>query len=70
MFKGICEHFMKNHHEWKRVCDSACPWMKTFPAPYDQLNMFEKMMVVKAICPDQFMPCMMNYCTTMMGEKG
>lgn len=38
-FKGICEHFMKNNEEWKKVCDSCTPWLKNFPSPYSELNM-------------------------------
>jgi dynein heavy chain len=61
-FKGIDDHFMNNHEQWKRIFDSSVPHKEPLPPPYhDSLSSFQKIIVLKAIRSDKVIPCIQDF---------
>lgn len=66
--KGIDEHFMKHHDQWKVLFDSSSPQEIDLPEPFNSnLNKFQKIIVIKSIRPDKVIPAIQNYVSLTMG---
>lgn len=50
------DSYTKNVGEWKKVFDHKEPHTLLFPAPWNKLNNFERMLVLRCIRPDKVMP--------------
>lgn len=69
-FKGFREHFEKNMHKWKELYDSKEPHQNTFPEPYhDKLNLFQKMILIRCICPDKITLAVTDFVKRNLGQK-
>ena len=65
-FKDIHTHFMKNHTQWETMCE--CVNMEKFPHPYNNLNVFHKLMIVKVLFPQHLMTCMCEFVRMVLGD--
>lgn len=56
LWQGIKDACTKNIDEWKRLFDHKEPHALSFPADWDKLNSFERMLVLRCIRPDKVVP--------------
>lgn len=53
-------------NDWKAIFDHMEPHTLTFPAPYDKLNPFERIIVLRCMRPDKVVPAVQQF---VEGEK-
>ncbi|XP_047370603.1 dynein axonemal heavy chain 7-like isoform X1 [Vespa velutina] len=68
-FSGIKENFIKKSKEWKTVFDSKEPQNTIFPVPYDKINMFQKLLILRCIRPDKIVPAVQNFVDAELGSQ-
>ncbi|KOX76420.1 Dynein heavy chain 7, axonemal [Melipona quadrifasciata] len=68
-FEGFKNAFEKNLDGWKAVFDHMEPHTLTFPAPYDQLTLFKRMIVLRCIRPDKVMPAVQQFVEEQLGHQ-
>lgn len=49
-FHEIDNHLMENHNEWRKMFLGSV--FDDFPQPFDSLNNFQKLMVIKVLFPE------------------
>lgn len=55
-FSLIKKNFIDNLEEWKKIFDHKEPQSMIFPKPFDKINLFEKMLVLRCIRSDKVVP--------------
>ncbi|CAF0708408.1 unnamed protein product [Brachionus calyciflorus] len=69
-FKGFRENFEKNLEKWKELYDSKEPHLANFPEPFNEkLNQFQKMMLIRCICPDKITLAVTEFVKRNLGQK-
>jgi dynein heavy chain len=69
-FKGFREHFTKNSDKWRELYDNKEPQLAKFPEPFhEKLNQFQKMIVIRCICPDKITPTVTEFVKLNLGQK-
>ncbi|KAK2577836.1 hypothetical protein KPH14_001102, partial [Odynerus spinipes] len=68
-FSGIRENFNRITEEWKTVFDSKEPQNTTFPAPYDNISSFERLLILRCIRPDKIIPAVQGYVEVELGSQ-
>ena len=70
-FNQICEHYMKNEDAWMKMMQLPCHQMlQMFPEPYNScLNMFQKVLVIKILCPQNVMDCVKMTIEKVLGKE-
>ena len=69
-FKGLEQSFIDNITEWKKVISlSANPFAETYPKPFDTLNDFYKMIILRILRQDKTVPALKQYITDSIGDK-
>ncbi|KAL0099438.1 hypothetical protein PUN28_020161 [Cardiocondyla obscurior] len=68
-FTGIRESYTKNVDKWKTIFDHKEPHTSTFPAPWDKLSSFEKMLVLRCIRPDKIVPAAQLFVEEQLGHQ-
>ncbi|XP_018345947.1 PREDICTED: dynein heavy chain 7, axonemal-like [Trachymyrmex septentrionalis] len=68
-FEGIKDAFSNAVDNWKKVFDSKEPQKETFPAPYDKLNLFERLLILRCIRPDKIIPAVQLLVEEQMGPQ-
>jgi dynein heavy chain len=69
-FKGFREHFEKNLDQWKEFYDNKEPHLAQLPDPYNEkLNQFQKMILIRCICPDKITLAVTEYVKRNLGQK-
>lgn len=59
---------MKNPDEWRKIFDSSSPQEEQLPSPYNhELDLFQKIIVIKCIRSDKVIPAIQNYVSATMG---
>jgi dynein heavy chain, axonemal len=67
---GFREHFQHNSNLWKELYDSKEPQLLNFPDPFNEkLNQFQKMIVIRCICPDKITPTVTEFVKKNLGQK-
>ncbi|KYM93367.1 Dynein heavy chain 7, axonemal [Cyphomyrmex costatus] len=68
-FTGIRESYTRNIDEWKKIFDHKEPHTTTFPAPWNKLSSFEKMLVLRCIRPDKIVPAVQLFVEEQLGHQ-
>ncbi|KYN09877.1 Dynein heavy chain 7, axonemal [Trachymyrmex cornetzi] len=68
-FEGIKESFSNAVDDWKKIFDSREPQKETFPAPYDKLNLFERLLILRCIRPDKIISAVQLLVEEQMGPQ-
>lgn len=69
-FKGFREFFEKNTQLWKEFYDNKEPHLASLPDPYnDKLNQFQKMILIRCICPDKITLAVTEFVKKNLGQK-
>ncbi|KAF7398391.1 hypothetical protein HZH66_006288 [Vespula vulgaris] len=68
-FLKIKDAFVENIDAWKFIFDNKEPEKLTFPAPYDKLSLFERMLVIRCIRPDKVVPVVQNFVVEQLGQE-
>lgn len=64
VFKGIDSYFIEFQKKFKTIYDSANPHQAKLPGDWDEkLNMFQKMVVLKALRPDKMSLAVQDFVT-------
>ncbi|KAL6257142.1 hypothetical protein P5V15_012074 [Pogonomyrmex californicus] len=66
-FKGIRKSFSNTVDKWKRIFDSREPQKQPFPAPYNELNSFERLLILRCIRPDKIIPAVQLFVQEKLG---
>ncbi|KYN44278.1 Dynein heavy chain 7, axonemal [Trachymyrmex septentrionalis] len=68
-FTGIRDSYTRNIDEWKKIFDHKEPHTTTFPAPWNKLSSFEKMLVLRCIRPDKIVPATQLFVQEQLGHQ-
>ncbi|KZC14323.1 Dynein heavy chain 7, axonemal, partial [Dufourea novaeangliae] len=68
-FSGIRKALAGNSEHWKRLFDSKEPQNGTIPSPFDHLNLFERMLVLRCIRPDKIVPAIQIFVEEQLGSQ-
>ncbi|XP_044001453.1 dynein axonemal heavy chain 7-like [Aphidius gifuensis] len=68
IYKGIQMSFAENQI-WKEIFDSKEPQTIELPSPYDKLNKFQKLLILKCIRPDKMIPAVQNFVEYELGGQ-
>ena len=69
-FKGFREHFSANHEKWRPLFDSKDPQLSVYPDHFnDKLNQFQKMIIIRCICPDKITLAVTEFVKRNLGQK-
>ncbi|XP_039301684.1 dynein heavy chain 7, axonemal-like [Solenopsis invicta] len=68
-FEGIRESFANAVGDWKKIFDSREPQRELFPAPYDSLNLFERLLILRCIRPDKIIPAVQLLVEERLGTQ-
>jgi len=67
---GLAQHVSENLADWKAVYDASEPHKCTLPYPWhEQLDNFQRMILIRAIRPDKLLPAITNYVAEEMGSR-
>lgn len=70
IFEGFVDSFLKNLNEWQLYYDCQDPHLTELPPPWDtKLEIFEKMIVLRAIRPDKAANAVREYILAKMGAS-
>jgi len=53
LFQGLKESFERDIDAWKELFDHKEPHILTFPEPWHTLTRFERLLILRCICPDK-----------------
>jgi len=53
VIQGLKDTFEQNIDAWKKIFDHKDPHTLTFPEPWHTLNLFERLLILRCICPDK-----------------
>ena len=65
---GFDDYFLKNSHEFQAIFDSSNPQDMPMPGKWNDLDYFQKMIILKAIRLDKIPFAIQNYVTEKIGE--
>ncbi|XP_076227546.1 dynein axonemal heavy chain 7 isoform X3 [Nomia melanderi] len=68
-FSGIREAFTGNSKHWKELFDSKEPQNGSIPSPYDYLNPFERLLVLRCVRPDKIVPAIRIFVEAELGPQ-
>ncbi|XP_043498185.1 dynein axonemal heavy chain 7-like isoform X3 [Polistes fuscatus] len=68
-FIGIRENFIEKSEEWKAVFDSKEPQNTKLPVPYDDINLFQRLLVLRCVRPDKIIPAVQNFIEVELGPQ-
>ncbi len=72
-FKGFRAHLEQNQSKWKELlydANETPPHLATFPQPYnDKLNQFQKMIIIRCVCPDKITLAVTEFVKRNLGQK-
>ncbi|KAL6424720.1 hypothetical protein ACFW04_009998 [Cataglyphis niger] len=68
-FAGIKDSYAKSIDEWKKVFDDKEPHKAAFPAPWNKLTSFEKMLVLRCIRPDKVVSAAQLFVEEQLGHE-
>ncbi|XP_076618005.1 dynein axonemal heavy chain 7 isoform X2 [Colletes latitarsis] len=68
-FSGVRKAFASNTEQWRKLFDSKEPQNATIPSPFDTLNLFEKMLILRCIRPDKIVPAVQQFVQAELGSQ-
>jgi len=67
---GLEPFFLENHSEFERIFDSLSPEVEPLPGDWDtKLNIFQKMIILKAFRPDRICIATQNFVIESIGKQ-
>ena len=67
-YSKLIESFTENYEEWKKTMNSQDPINEPYPFPFENLQYFEKMIIMRILRPDKIIPVLKNFISTSMGN--
>ena len=67
-YKDIAKSFVEKYDEWKNVFASPDPINEPYPEPFDSINLFEKMIIMRIARPDKTIPVLKNMISNSLGN--
>nr|XP_033343017.1 dynein heavy chain 7, axonemal [Megalopta genalis] len=68
-FQGCRDSFAANPNAWRVVFDHTEPHGLRFPAPYDQLKPFQRMLVLRCVRPDKLVSAVQGFVEEQLGRR-
>lgn len=69
-FKGIVESFTTNNEQWKEIIGgSNTPFNETYPEPFNTINDFYKLIILRILRQDRAVPALKKYISEFIGDK-
>ncbi|XP_017763577.1 PREDICTED: dynein heavy chain 7, axonemal-like [Eufriesea mexicana] len=68
-FSGIRNAFTSNVAQWKKLFDSKEPQTETIPPPFQDLNLFKRVLILRCIRPDKIIPAVQNFVEAELGSQ-
>ena len=68
-FSGIRESFVHQADQWAEIMESMQPQNETFPAPWDNLSSFRKILVLRCIRSDKVIPAVQTFVSENLGAQ-
>ncbi|KAH0950776.1 hypothetical protein HN011_006322 [Eciton burchellii] len=68
-FSGLKDSFEQSIDAWKKIFDHKEPHTLTFPEPWHTLNRFERLLILRCICPDNVVPAVQLFVEEQLGEQ-
>lgn len=65
----LCEHIKANQAVWKNWISSKKPEDDTLPSPFDQLDAFHKLLLIKAFRQEKVIYSVIHFVTEKLGKK-
>lgn len=70
IFKGVDDSFVKDLDKWKTtLMDSSNPYEEKFPAPFDNLTDFYKLIILRILRQDKTVDALKKYISENIGDK-
>ncbi|EZA62718.1 Dynein heavy chain 7, axonemal [Ooceraea biroi] len=66
---GIKDSYVENIDKWKEIFDHKEPHTLTFPAPWNKLNRFKRLLLLRCIRPDKVMPAVQLFVEEQLGRQ-
>lgn len=67
-YSKIATSFVQKYNDWRRIMESADPISENYPEPFENLNLFEKLIIMRIIRPDKTIPILKNFIYTSLGN--
>jgi len=61
--------FNEKYDEWKRIMESNDPISENYPEPFENLYLFEKLLIMRVIRPDKTIPVLRNFISISLGNS-
>lgn len=69
-FKSVHQHIEANEPRWREFYEAEAPWRAALPKPWaTQLKPFQKMLIVKLLRADAFIPAIRSFLGDTMGVQ-
>ncbi|KAM6121199.1 LOW QUALITY PROTEIN: dynein axonemal heavy chain 12 [Pterocles gutturalis] len=66
---GLRSHISENIGEWQRIYDSKEPQSFPLPEQFNNINEFQKMIILRCLRPDKVGPAVTKFVTDKLGRK-
>lgn len=66
---GIPQSFQNSLDEWQKVFDSTEPHRMTFPAPFDNVTLLQRMCILRFLRRDKITLAMQDFITAHLGDR-
>lgn len=60
---------MKTIGAWRAIFDHKEPHLEQFPPPYDNLDAFERMLILRCLRPDKVVPAVQQFVEGVRAKK-
>jgi len=67
-YSKIPNSFNEKYEDWKRVMVSNDPIGEGYPQPYENLSLFEKLLILRIVRPDKTIPMLRSFISTSLGN--
>ncbi|KAL6428105.1 hypothetical protein ACFW04_008466 [Cataglyphis niger] len=68
-FEGIRKSFSNAISEWKKIFDSREPQKQPYPSPYRNINLFERLLILRCIRPDKIISAVQIFVEEQLGTQ-
>jgi dynein heavy chain len=67
-YKPLGHCFVEKYEDWKRIFSSNDPINESYPEPFENLNIFEKLIIMRVVRPDKTIPVLKTMISTSLGN--
>jgi dynein heavy chain len=68
-FEELSSDFEKNNSKWKILYESREPHTQQFPGTFNELNSFQKILILRCLRPDKIGPALRNFVAEHLGKR-